>query len=584
MLRGPTLVDGGTRAIYRLPAPTDRTTLGGEVCLRATTAGTAVVGSALTPAVELLGASRGSWLEAIPLLSERAAFARAIFGRWALPLALLCLIGAWILVVRLAPRGTQTVVDRRAVGGVMAVAALMGTAFAITTPALQTPDEMVHLHYVDLLRDRQTVPTSIEAGPLSPQLDALIVDSRVSEVAFQPGHRPPWTQVESEALERRLDALPSGGARDSFTNASSQPPGYYAAAAVLTAIAGGNELDRLLVSRLLSVLLMAFAVAGAVVFARAAVPSAGGLVLVGGLMVATTPVVAFIGGGVNPDSAYAAAAAWMLAGLATILRSGLTLRRGLWVGAATGVGLVSKLTFLPLVAVVLAGALVILVREVLARRLRAALAPVAAAVATAAIIGGPFLVWAQFGGRGLVFGPPGGPVGRNPSWRELLAYAFELYVGQVGPIMDRIPGSGPWIFIDGLAGRLGWLDYGLSANVVTSLRALWIALLVLAIVGVIRALWRRRGAWVEFGLWSTAVAALLLAIALAGFQNRSAGAVGFEQARYLLPLLPIAAAGLALAVRQLPTRLHGWVAAALCIGGLLHGTVLWLVTVGRYFA
>lgn len=583
-LRSPQRVDGGARAVYRLTRAVERSTLGGQLCLRAISPGAAIGGAPGAPSVDLLGAERGSWLDAVPLLSERAGFARAVLGRGALPIAVLCLLGAWVLVVRLAPRRVDAPVDRGAVRTVFAVAALVGTAFAITTPALQAPDEMVHLHYVDLIRDQQTLPRSTERGPLSPQLEELVAGSRVGEVAFQPSHRPPWTAAESAALDERLAALPDGEVRDRFTNASSQPPGYYALGALLTTIAGGDELDRLLVVRLLSVLLMSLAVAGGLVFARAAVPSAGGLVLVGGLMAATTPIVAFIGGSVNPDSAYAAAAAWMLAGIATILRQGLTMRRALWVGAATGLGLVSKLTFLPMLGVVAVAALIILLREVRGGRLRSAIAPLSGGALLAAAIGAPFLLWAQFGGRGLVFGSAGDPVGTPASFRELLSYAIELYVGQVGPIKDRIPGSGPDIFIGGLAGRLGWLDYGPSDAWANAFMWLWLALVALALVGVLRALVRRRMSIVELGLWVVAVVPLLLAIASSGFYSRSTGAIGFEQARYLLPLMPIAIAGIALAVRQLPARLHAAAAAALCVIGLLHGTTLWLMTVGRYFA
>ncbi len=68
--------------------------------------------------------------------------------------------------------------------------------------------------------------------------------SQVGSVVFQTGHRPPWTQVESKALDAQLHAAPYHDATDVFTNASSQPPGYYAVGAVATAITGGDALDR----------------------------------------------------------------------------------------------------------------------------------------------------------------------------------------------------------------------------------------------------------------------------------------------------------------------------------------------------
>ncbi len=116
------------------------------MCLRADRKNSAVIGWATTPAVDLLGADRGSWLDAIPLLSERAAFGRAVVGWAALPLAFLLLVAAWVLVVRLAPRTKEAAVDGRAIRTVGLIALLLGSAFAITTPAMEAPDEMVHLH------------------------------------------------------------------------------------------------------------------------------------------------------------------------------------------------------------------------------------------------------------------------------------------------------------------------------------------------------------------------------------------------------------------------------------------------------
>lgn len=584
-LERPVRVDGGQHVIYRLPRAAAATVLRPAACFTGAVPRSALAGTNGAVAIDLLGAERGSWLSAIPLLASRASFGRGFLGGAAPILALLCIIAAWVLVVRTAPRSTETPVDRRAIRRVGMVGALMAAAFAMTTPPLETPDEMVHLHYVELLRSTQAVPQTTQSGPLSSQIEALVAGSLVSDVAFQPDERPPWTAAQNDALERKLATLPGRDARDAFTNASSQPPGYYAAAAVITTVTGGNIVDRMLVIRLLSALLAGLAVAGAVVFARAAVPSAGGLVLTGGLMLACLPIFGFIGGGVSPDMAYTAAAAWALAGVATILRSGLTMRRALWVAVATGLGMLCKLTFLPLVPAIVLGAAIAVIREIRAGRGRAAIAPTAAAVGLTAAIGLPYLLWAYLGGRGVVFGPS--TPGAAPivlTFRELVTYAIELFVGQVGPIKDRIPGSGPFIFLDGLTGRLGWLDYSLSLPWVNAFKWFWIVLASLAGIGVLRAFRRRWSALMEFGLWTLALIPLLLTIAKSGFEARMAGNTGFEQARYLFPIAPIAVAGIGLAVRQVPRRLAPWAAAVLCTIGVLHGTALWLVTIGRYFA
>ncbi len=185
--------------------------------------------------------------------------------------------------------------------------------------------------------------------------------------------------------------------------------------------------------------------------------------------------------------------------------------------------MLSKLTFLPIVPVIVAAALAIAIRELRAGRGRALVRPLLVAGGLAIVLGVPFYAWAKFGGRGIVFGSPGTPVGPATPM-ELLSYAFELYVGQVGPVMDRIQGSGPHIFIDGLVGRLGWVDYGLPAQWNTAFEYLWLALLALAGVGVIRALVRRRTAWLEAAHWLLGAIPLLLVIAHSGLMTRHAPA------------------------------------------------------------
>jgi hypothetical protein len=113
---------------------------------------------------------------------------------------------------------------------------------------------------------------------------------------------------------------------------------------------------------------------------------------------------------------------------------------------------------------------------------------------------------------------------------------------------------------------------------------LWLSLTALAGVGVVRAVLRRRTAAVEIALWLVAAVPLLLVIAHSGLMTRHAGGIGFEQARYLFPLAPLGVAGVALAIKQLPTRVHGGMAAVLSVVAITQATALWLVTIGRYFA
>ncbi len=580
-----------TAVEYRLSRPTAGEHGGAQLCTTAVGGRTVVLGEGPQASITLLGDPHGNWVSALPALADRAGFGRGtVLGSAALPLALLLFGIAWVLaVLEASGAGLRAEpVGRRSIVRVGAVGALVCAAFALTTPPFQAPDEMVHLQYAELLADQQALPqTTEQKGDItSPQGQAALFGVATGRVAFSPDRRPPWSAVEDRALDAKLKTLPSGGAVDSWTNASSQPPTYYAVVAVAQKIAGGSILDRLLIGRLISALLFGLAAAGAVAFAREAVPRAGGIAVAGGLLVATLPMFGFVGGSINPDALLVAVAAWMLAVLARILRRGPTVRLGLALGALVGLGMVSKVIFAGLLPAVALGAVVILVRG--ARKdgdLKTALLTVGAALGVAAAVALPYLGWAILSGRGLTFGPPGPPA---PVFgiRENVTYAVELFAGQFGPVMDRINGSGPWnIWLSGLTGNLGWLDYGMPESTVHRLAWFWGALAVLAIIGLVRSARARRAIPVDAVVYLAAVLGIALLISRAGLTARLAGSIGFEQARYLLPLAAIGAGGVALGLRQLPSeKLREWGVAVVVVIGLLDGTAGLLITVGRYFA
>lgn len=582
------------RVEYRLAKPTSGERGDAQVCMNVAVGGATLLGEGERPAVTLLGDPHSNWISALPALADRAGFGRGtVLGRAALPLALLLLAAAWLLAVReVSGAGRRPEpVGRGSIVRVGVVGALFCAAFALTTPPFQAPDEMVHLQYAELLADQQALPRTTEyrGDATSPQGGAAINGMQTGRVAFSPDRRPPWSQTEDRAFDAQLKALPSGGAVDSFTNASSQPPAYYAIVAVAQTVTGGSILDRVLVGRLISALLFGIGAAGAVAFAREAVPRAGGLAIAGGLFVATLPIVGFIGGSINPDALLTAVAAWTLAVLARILRQGATLRRGALLGLLLGLGLATKLIFAALLPAVAVAAIVVLVRGLRGREFSQAILAVLAAGAAMAVVAGPYLAWAVLSGRGIAFSPPPAPgavAGPVLSMRETVVYAVELFVGQFGPITDRIPGSGPWdLWLSGLTGRMGWVDYGVPTRWVHVIGAFWGLLALLAVVGIGRSARARRTVPIDAVVYAVAAGGLALMIARAGLYNRMAGASGFEQARYLFPIAAIGAGGVALGLRQLPKPIwRDWAAATVVVFGLVDGTVGFLLTVGRYFA
>jgi hypothetical protein len=98
---------------------------------------------------------------------------------------------------------------------------------------------------------------------------------------------------------------------------------------------------------------------------------------------------------------------------------------------------------------------------------------------------------------------------------------------------------------------------------------------------------RRRGAlrrrFPEVAVYGVAAAGLLGLLAVAGYAYRVSTGFQFEQGRYLLPLLALYAAALALAVLALPARWRAAGAGVLVVLALGHDLFAQLITLARYY-
>ncbi|MGH2898588.1 MAG: DUF2142 domain-containing protein, partial [Solirubrobacteraceae bacterium] len=167
------------------------------------------------------------------------------------------------------------------------------------------------------------------------------------------------------------------------------------------------------------------------------------------------------------------------------------------------------------------------------------------------------LVWHRpVYGAAAALAPGGGgvalPVAGTGSPREAFSYAWQLFLPKLGIFTTLHPTPHPFeeIWFDGFVGQFGWLDYGFPAWVYTVAKPVGAVVVALALATLIRerrAVLRRR--W-ELLTLLVAVAGLAAVIGLAGYDYWRASSGGrFEQARYLLPLLGLYGAGVALAVR-----------------------------------
>ena len=475
---------------------------------------------------------------------------------------------------------------RRLTLAVALVALAHGLLWSIFIPPFQAPDETEHFAYAQYLAETARIPPQVGNQQYSSEeLGAFNAIGTIGILGHYLG-KPPATEASARAAEaaiRKTESLPRADGGGPST-ASSQPPLAYALWSIPYHVgSGGSILTRLWLMRLLSVACFVATAAGAALLARELLPSWSWAPLVAGLVVALQPSLAFVAASVNPDTMLFAVSTFALLVAVRILRHGLTMRRALVLGALTGVGLVTKLTFLGLVPG-FGLALLLGLRATTGGRVRLT----AAAIGTAAVLPAIYVVWATAQGRGLM--PPGGGVILLPadeqtsgSLRGLLSYAWQLYLPRP-PFMHDFFGFWPpyTTWLQGFVGRLGWLDYGLPRWIYPVGGVLLCATFALIVAALARSQ-RFRRHWKELAVFALCALGLAAQIAYAGYDYHRRTGYVFEQARYLFPLIALYGAGVAAACTSLGRRTAPTLAAGYIGIAMLHVLAVVFATAARYY-
>jgi uncharacterized membrane protein len=135
----------------------------------------------------------------------------------------------------------------------------------------------------------------------------------------------------------------------------------------------------------------------------------------------------------------------------------------------------------------------------------------------------------------------------------------------------------------GMIGRFGWLDYGFPAWVYTVARYVLIALVVLAISGLVQVRRSIRQVVPIFACFAVMAVGLLASIGYTGVRYFLTTGGPFEQARYLFPLLPLYALLVVLAARGAGRRWAPVVAAVLILLAMTHALFAETLTISRYY-
>jgi 4-amino-4-deoxy-L-arabinose transferase-like glycosyltransferase len=536
--------------------------------------------------IDYLRRGRESGWQLAGVVARRFALLKAsFFGAWTL-WAVAAVLGAiWAAAIVIVLR-TERI--RRASLACAALAIANAALWAVVTPPLQVPDEPYHVGYVQYLAETGSRPPGLppQGAPPRPFSD----DEQVAfdGIPFSIEGRPSWSAAHVRAVRASLARPLSRHAAFAAGQTAAYPPLYYAYEAIPYLLARSSDfLDRLVALRLFSALLAGLTVWFVYAFLRELLPGARSLWTIGALCVAFQPLFGFLAGGVNSDDGLFACSAALLWLLARAFRRGLSARLIAALAIAIVAGLLTKRGIVVLLPAALLGLVLAAWRSAVGRRWARVLLP--AAVAAPALV--YLIVAGALGHRSLLAIATGdlatGPTAPSVSLRGQLSYLWQSFLPRLPFMTDQFPGYPHFrlwdVYFQGFVGRFGWFQFGFPLWV--DWLALAIAASVLALAG--RELWRRREVlrrrWPELGTYVLMLGSLLVALGVVGYRFRAAQGASYEQARYLLPLLPLYAALIALAVRSTGRRLWratGALAVVLAMGQSLFAMLL---EIGRYY-
>jgi len=476
------------------------------------------------------------------------------------------------------------------------VALLNGIAWGLIIPLFHVPDEPGHVAYAQYIAESGKPPTGRVGIQHFSQEESRLVDTlRWREVRRRKHIRVPGTWSAHRRLERSVDAPADRLSEGGYNTDTNNPPLYYAAAAAVYRLSPSTALhDRIHAMRLLSALLAAVTVLFVFLFLRELLPSTPWAWPVGALAVAFQPMFAYTASGVTSDTVLYAASAGTFFAFARAFRHGLTPRRGAAIGAFAVVGVLAKINMLGLAPGIAIGLLLLVITADRDRR-REAIMGALAAVAVVAVPMAIYMslnssVWdrGHYFGAGGVQGPTGIPV---PGGTEKVAasfgggfdYMWQFYLPRLpsmDPVFDAYQLRQTWF--DGFVGQFGWLEYGFAGWVYNL--ALVIALGLLALVAKqLIARWDAvRARLPELLTYLTLTAGLLLLVGGTSYIARIGGAIGYEQPRYLFPLLALYGALVALAARGAGRRYGPAVGVLLVSIAITHTAAAMLLTLTRF--
>jgi 4-amino-4-deoxy-L-arabinose transferase-like glycosyltransferase len=480
------------------------------------------------------------------------------------------------------------------------VALFNGIAWGLIVPLFQTPDEPGHFAYVQHVAETGKPATGGADLQHFSQEERRYLDAiRWKAIQRKRDNRVPGTASFQKRVERavseRADRLSEGG----YTTDINNPPLYYYLAGGVYHVSPWTSLpDRMHAIRLLSALLAAITVLFVFLFIRELIPSTPWAWSVGALAVAFQPMFGFTSSGVTSDAVLYPASAGIFYAFALAFRRGLTPRRGLVIGGLAAIGLLSKLNMIGLAPGIVVGLLVLMLRADGEGRRQAVRGAITAFAVLAIPVGCYMLLNSTVFDRGIWFGnagvPPltGIPVPSDNGEAQTASvnlldgaeYMWQFYLPRL-PAMDPIFPAYPLrhIWFNGFIGQFGWLEYGFPHwvyDVALVFAGGLVALVAKELVRV-RTLLRSR-IW-ELLTYVVLMFGLLVLVAATAYEAHIEGAIGYEQPRYLFPLMALYGALVAIAARGAGRRYGPAVGVFLVCLAIAHSSAAMMLTLTRFY-
>jgi hypothetical protein len=263
----------------------------------------------------------------------------------------------------------------------------------------------------------------------------------------------------------------------------------------------------------------------------------------------------------------------------------LTRRLAVAIGAILAAGCMTKLIFLGLLPGAVLALIVLAIREARVTG-RAAYGSLALALLLAVAPIGLYLLDDALSGQSTVkflsSGVAFSGARHHKSVLGELAYTWQLYLPRLPGMTPALHGiSGDRIWFEQLVGKYGWLDTTFPAWVVKVALipvTLLAALLIRALQVNRHALWRRRAEMASYALIAIGVMAIIGADDYRGFAPGE-----YLQLRYLLPMLALGGAGLALAARAVGRRWGPLAGTLIVLLVLAHDLFSQLLAISRFY-